>query len=351
MKELEIRSKEALSSLLSTVPLIEIRNLKTALQTQAWNPDFIVEIEVSGKSRFLICTIKANGQPRFVTAAVLQLRDYVIGKEINATPIVIAPYLSPVTRQACREKGVGYLDLLGNAWLSFDGVFIDRQVADKPSSEHRELKSLFKPKSAQILRTMLREPNRAWRVSELSYVAGVSLGLVSNIRTALLDREWGQTTSDGFVLRDPPALLDAWVQVYEPPLGERKKFYTTLHGSALEKAARSAVSENSNGRALFASFSAAQWLAPYARVSSHHFYADSEGLEKLIKALELIPASKGENVVITIPKDEGLLLDTVEAAPGVICTSPAQTYLDLSVAGERAQEAAEHLRQEKLTWS
>jgi len=55
-------------------------------------------------------------------------------------------------------------------------------------------------------------------------------------------------------------------------------------------------------------------------------------------------------VVITVPRDEGLLLDTVEAAPGVLCTSPVQTYLDLTVAGERAKEAAEYLRQEKLTW-
>ena len=101
---------------------------------------------------------------------------------------------------------------------------------------------------------------------------------------------------------------------------------------------------------LFSSFSAAQWLAPYARVSTNYFYADSEGLEKLVNALQLVPASKGENVVITIPKDDGLLLDTVELAPGVICTSPVQTYLDLSVAGERGKEAAEYLRQEKLTW-
>jgi hypothetical protein len=46
----------------------------------------------------------------------------------------------------------------------------------------------------------------------------------------------------------------------------------------------------------------------------------------------------------------GPLHDTVEPAPGVICTSPIQTYLDLAAAGERGREAADHLRREKLTW-
>ena len=40
---------------------------------------------------------------------------------------------------------------------------------------------------------------------------------------------------------------------------------------------------------------------------------------------------KGENVVVTLPNDLELLADTVEPAPGAVCTSPIQTYLDLSI--------------------
>jgi len=64
----------------------------------------------------------------------------------------------------------------------------------------------------------------------------------------------------------------------------------------------------------------------------------------------LAPSVKGENVVVTVPKDLGLLRDTVEPAPGAVCTRAVQTYLDLWVSGERGQEAAQHLRQEKLSW-
>ena len=88
----------------------------------------------------------------------------------------------------------------------------------------------------------------------------------------------------------------------------------------------------------------------YGRTGTHYFLADEAGLQKLQAALKLAPASKGENVAITVPKDLGLLADTIEPAPGAVCTSPIQTYLDLSIAGERGAEAAEHLRQERLSW-
>lgn len=350
MNEFETRSAAALRELLSRIPILKIDSLQPEPASAAWKPDFTLHIKASGKPHSLICEVKASAQPRFVNAAILQLRDYVSHNDANVTPILIAPYLSPAARQMCREKGVGFLDLEGNSWITFNGVSIDHQVADRPPSERRELKSLFRPKSAQMMRVMLREPNRTWRVAELAEATGVSLGHVSNVRTILLDREWAQATSDGVFLSDPEALLDAWVETYEPPSGEQKRFYTTLHGSALENAARNVLGHGNGVHALFSSFSAAQWLAPYARISTHYFYADSEGLENLTKALQLTPTSKGENVVITIPKDKGLLLDTVETAPGVICTSPVQTYLDLSIAGERGKEAARHLRKETLIW-
>ena len=93
--------------------------------------------------------------------------------------------------------------------------------------------------------------------------------------------------------------------------------------------------------AAFASFSAAQWLAPFGRTGTHYLMADAEGVQDLRAVLQLAPASKGDNLIIIVPKDVALLGDTVEPAPGAVCTSPVQTYLDLSIAGERGAEAAD----------
>jgi len=350
MKELIVQAREALHQLLSQIPIIEIESLGQNLAEANHAAGLLAHIRTAKMERTLVCEVLTNGQPRHVRTALLQLHEH-IAHEKSAIPVLIAPYLSPATRVMCRNRQVGFLDLQGNAWIAFDGVFIERQVTDKPATEHRALKSLFKPKSAQLLRAMLREPEKAWRVIELVEATGVSLGHVSNVRTALLDREWARTTSTGLYLSAPDELLDAWSSSYEAPVGERKRFYSPLHGASLENATRRVFSQDLKGHGCFSSFSAANWIAPYSRIGTLHFYADPQGLEALKEALQLTPVTKGDNIVITLPKDKALLFDTVEPSPGVLCTDPVQTYLDLSIAGERGQEAAHYLRQEKFRWT
>lgn len=351
LKLAETQVSEALRLLLEKISILKIETIEAEAATGEWAPSCVARLRVNGRTHWLVCAYQSSGQPRHARSALLALRDHVTQRAAQATPIFMAPYISPAVRQLCEDQGVGYLDLEGNARIAFDGVFIERTMAGKPVAEKRELKSLFRPKSAQVLRTLLREPGRAWRVAELAAFAGVSLGHVSNVRTGLIDREWAYASADGVVLSAPDALLDAWRDSYIAPPGRRLQFYTPLHGRAFDDAARSALRAHGDpGRAAFSSFSAAQWLAPYGRTGMACFMADENGLHKLQAALKLAPAAKGENVIVTVPKDLGLLADTVEPAPGVVCTSPVQTYLDLAIAGERGAEAADHLRQERLSW-
>lgn len=351
MKDVEHQAARTLRQLLEQVPAIQLLDIEHESLHPSFAVDIVAHIGVAGARRVLVCEVKSSGQPRHVRTALLQLRNYIAHQAPDATPLFIAPYLTLEAQALCREQGVGFLDFEGNTLLVFDGIFIERQVASKPVAERRELKSLFKPKSAQVLRAMLRDPNRAWRVTELAQVADVSLGHVSNVRTGLLDREWAQVSDEGMRLSEPDTVLDEWRDAYEPPAGRRMNFYTTLHGGPLEAAARQVLQGDSEaGRAIFASFSAAQWLAPYGRTGMQYFYADDAGLEHLLTGLKLSSTSKGENVTVIVLKDLGVFRDTVEPAPGVICTSPVQTYLDLAAAGERGREAADHLRKEKLTW-
>ncbi len=347
----ELHAAEALRLLLGQVPAIEHLDVQRPdTHSTGDDVDLVAVLDVSGRRRTLVFEVKANAEPRHVRLALLHLRDYVKRQATGAVPVLIAPYLSAKAQALCREYDVGFIDLEGNAHLVFDGVFIDRQVASKPAVERRKLRSLFKPKSAQVLRVLLREPRRAWRVVELAETAGVSVGHVSNVRSGLLDREWAQVSTDGLFLGDPDALLDAWREAYEPPAGARHGFYTTLHGTSFETAVRELHPAEATGWTALASFSAAQWLAPYGRTGTQYFYADAAGLDRLRSVLKLATASKGENVVVTELADPGLFRDSVEPAPGVVCTSPVQTYLDLVMAGERGSEAADHLRQERLQW-
>ena len=352
-RQVEKQAAEALRSLLERSPGIEIGEIVREPSIGRGHPvDILASISAFGRHHRIACEVRSNGQPRHVRNAILYVRDYVANLDFDAAPMVSAPFLSERSRALCVEYGVGYLDLHGNAFLQLPGILIDVSVTGEPPAERRGLKSPFRPKAARILRVMLREPEHAWRVADLALAAGTSLGHVSNVRRALLNREWAEELGGGVVLSNPDAVLDAWRAAYRPPDGDAEKLYTSLHGMAFEDAAKAIFSlrPQHGGSLAFASFSAARWIAPYGRTGTEYFHADREGAAQIADALGASGVDRGENVNIRILEDQGILADTIEPAPGVICTSPVQTYLDLSVSGERGVESADHLRREVLSW-
>ena len=178
---------DAVCDLLGHVPNLEIGSVE-----HDYPIDLRIALTRGGLNYALIIAVKENGAPRFVRSAVYQLRDYVahVDTDQRLIPMLVSPYLSPESRAICTDHNVAYLDLFGNAHLAFDSVYIDRAVADKPKAENRALRSIFNPKAAAILCVMLREPDCAWRVTDLAEKANASLGHVSNVRKALLEREW-----------------------------------------------------------------------------------------------------------------------------------------------------------------
>lgn len=351
-KELETRAGEALRKLFDGRPQIEVEKIELVPHVaDECRADILASISVFGRRHTLVCEVKHNGQPRYVRNAALQLRYCVSRMTIGAIPVLIAPFLSEKSRAICIDHNVCYLDLHGNVLFQAPGILIDVTVADRPVTERRDLKSLFRPKAAHILRVMLRNPKRVWRVAELAEASGASLGHVSNVRKVLLNREWAENPANGVALADPDALLDAWRNTYRRPDGDLIKLYTSLHGRTFEETAKDVLSAHSfRNSAAFASFSAARWIAPYGRTGIDYFYADREGAEKIADTLRASNVAKGSNVEILVLKDRNILEDTVEPAPGVICTSPVQTYLDLSISGERGAESADYLRRKTLVW-
>jgi hypothetical protein len=352
LKEGESLGLQSLLELLAQVPAI--RGVEPVL-SRAWDAsgiDALVGLQLEERLQPLACAVLANGQPRHVRLALWELTHAIRRDCPDAIPLVIAPFLSPASQALCKEHKVAFIDQQGNARLVFDGVFIERVAAGKPASVRRDLKSLFTPKAAQVLRLLLRDPWRPWRVTELAEKAEVSLGQVSNVRRALLDRELATVTEEGLALKDPDALLDAWSEAYAGLGGKKNSYYTTLHGKGLEDAFLELFrDQRDRPGVLLASFTAAKWLAPYGRIATHNLLSQPAELEHLHQTLALQPAVNGANVVVTMPAHEGVFLDAVHPSPGIVCTSPVQTFLDLSAAGERGKEAAEHLRSKLLRWT
>lgn len=347
---IERKAADALRAFLGTIPQFSISNMAVMGDPveRDHGIDIVAETEFAGSPLRLVIEVKSNGQPRMAHHAAYRLKRYLDQSGQEGVPMLMAPYLSEQSQAVCREEGIAYLDFEGNARIAFGSVFIERQVEGKPDPERRALRSLFKPKSARILRVMLDDPGRAWRVIELAEAAKVSLGLVSTIGSALRDREWADQSADGLRLVDPAGLLDEWARNYEAPKGQEVRHYTHLHGNALAERLRELSADE--GRVALASFSAADWYAPFVRQSTSYFYADEKGLGALQTHLKLSSPAKGANVVVRVPDEDGVLDDARPVAEGLVATSPVQTYLDLMAGGDRGTEGAAHLKDQLLRW-
>lgn len=315
--------------------------------------DFVVQFDVAGQRRVLLCEVKMNGSPKTARQAIHQLISYQSRHSGYDHPhealVFVAPYVSPQVRAVCQDFEVNYCDFLGNCRIVMSGLYIDRQVAQTPVAEKRDLRSLFKPKSARVLRYLLKTAPEPRRLTEIAEATGVSIGQVHKLKTALTERDWIEETPDGVVIRSPDLLVDAWRAENKSPPGLRMGYYTALHGRALDDAVEAAL-VRTRGGAVLSGGTAATWLAPWLTPGAVELYADSPSTSELVDMLGLEPALKGPSVWITTLEDSGPLMDAVEVRPGVRVTSPLQTYLDLSCGGERGREAADHLRRELLPW-
>ena len=355
----EAAGLEAVRDLLHRIPGAEVATVAQPQTTDDRQVDGLLRVDCGGTIRLLAVEVQAQGAPRFVRSAVYRLESCVAHIRQSAAPhpaeqivpVLVSSYLSPESRAICLEHDVAYLDLEGNARLAFDGVFIERSVPSKPKPETRALRSVFTPKAAAILRALLREPTRPWLVTDLAASANVSLGHVSNVCKALLEREWADRQRDGVVLTQPNALMRTWREYYRRPRGHRIEAYTHLHGLQFHELARSALNAHQgHPRAIYALASAAQWIAPFSRDATRSFYADEAGAQHLRETFDLKPVGMGANVVLHITTDESLFDDAIQPVPDVFCTDPIVTYLDLWCGNDREREAAVHLGKEVLPW-
>ena len=346
-REVERDWPEHLRPLLERTPAVA--DLTIRAEPVDDGPDGEVDFYVNGKIHRLLIECKSIGQPRQARSAALQLGRQVFRENELTRGVFVAPFISPAAREELASTNIGWLDFAGNARIAFPDLHIEiERTNSDPFSTKREQRSLFAPKSARILKLMLEsQTDRAWKVNELAWATGVSVGQVSNVRQALLERDLASADQGGGVrLTRPSELLDLWRDSDPKPPKVWLRAHTIMHGTSLDKAIEQAMIEASaeHGQLLFASHSTARRLAPFARVPGEYFYADAIGLGLLSSRLKLTSVERGENVTVFAIDDESLEQHPDESIPGRRMTSPVQTYLDLLGTGERGREAAEHWR-------
>lgn len=341
-----------LREILKTSPIVQGILIDTAPSISDRVLGGEAEFLVGDEAHRLKIVCQLSGQPRHIRYAINQLGPQNFSPKSLIRGLVVAPFISLASRTILAESNIGWLDMAGNFRIVFPRFHLEILTTTRdPFATKREQRSLFFPKSARLLKILLHRPQQAWKISNLASEAGVSAGQVSNVRKALINKEWAATeTGEGFRLTQPNALLDAWRDDGAQAPHIQIRGYTILHGQKLDEAIEKAFTEaaNEGAKILLASHSVARRIAPFVRIAGEFFYADAAGLAILSRHLKIAPTDKGENVTIYRADDEGIWQETMGLMNKLNATGPIQTYIDLLSSGERGREAAEHFRTEKI---
>ncbi|MBQ0141618.1 MAG: hypothetical protein KBT06_02245 [Prevotellaceae bacterium] len=281
--------------------------------------------------------VKSNGEKRFAFEFIEKTKSYIN----NACCLFIAPYISETTAEMFRNNKTSFMDLSGNCYI------LTRRIIFHISGKHnqyiqvREKKNyLSKSSSATsaILRTMLEQPEKLWKVKELSDATGKAIGTVSNVKAFLTEKGWINDQIHSFGLKDINELLHEWSKDYNKKESLERQYYSLDSIPELERQI-SDWSLSHNNSALLSGFSAAARYAPVVRYNKVHVYVDEKYLHEFVNNLNLEQVQTGGNIVITIPHDNTPCMFS-KTIDGSIVSSPVQTVLDLLSMPNRGEEAA-----------
>jgi hypothetical protein len=340
-------ARDVLGKILSAVPGMKLRWDPYATSDRAAVAklvDFTVEAnnDRNHTAYTLVVEFTQQGYPRQLRQAMDKLLRFHHRANALDYLVVAAPFITAEGATVCREENVGYYDLAGNCLLIFGSYYIERTGKPNPFRKSPSVipPSLYGPRSERVLRVLLGEREKSWKVVPLAEAAHVSTGTVSIVRNVLLDREWAREGEAGLQLTRPQELLQDWAAVWGRRR-ERPRTYFTLRPLA-EVERQMAQFARDQGRPFALTGTAGAWQrAPMTRYNRTQVYWEGDPAE-LANAAELKPAEAGANVQVFAPRDEGVFfqLDTVEGVPVV---SAWQLYLDLQRDRARGEEAAEHL--------
>jgi hypothetical protein len=261
--------------------------------------------------------------------------------------VATAVYISPQSAAILRRGNLGYLDLSGNCYLAFENVLIEKEGKRNLRPSTRPLKSLFAPRATRVVRVLLTEPQRPWRLDELARGSQVSLGHAHNVVKRLEDLAWVERDENQRIRLGKPAdLLDAWCDSYTYLENEIATFFTPERITRRLIAEIVRAAEGQRRRYAFTMHAGASLVAPHIRMPAIHCYLEGDP-GPVAGALGLRAAEGEGNVHLLSPYDQGVFHGLLEKG-GLKVVSLPQLYVDLAHYERRGREQAEHLRREAM---
>ena len=308
--------------------------------------DLLVRFKMGPAESTLILEFTSVGQPRQIRESIARLAE-LRRDHPAAYPVAVAEYVSAQSATLLRRAGMGYLDLSGNCYLSFDHVLIEKEGKPNLRPSTRPLRSLFAPRASRVARVLLVDPQHAWRLEELAKAADVSLGHAHNVVKRMEEASWIERGDHQRIrLTKAGELLEAWRDAYTFRLNRTEGGFTAERITRKLVAELARVCHAEGRRYAFTLHAGAALIAPSVRFPAIHCYV--EGDPKPVMAGLGLRAAEGEgNVNLLEPYDEGVFYAPMtKGGLPVVCLP--QLYVDLYRYERRGREQAAHLRREAM---
>jgi hypothetical protein len=309
--------------------------------------DLLIKFRLGEQEHTLVVEVCSLGQPRQIRAAVTRLTE--IRRELPAAwPLATAVYIGPQSARILRNHNLGYLDLSGNCYLAFENVLIEKEGKRNVRPSTRPLRSLYAPRATRVVRMLLTDPGRAWRLEELARAAGVSLGHTHNVVRRLEELAWVERDDrQRFRLTKPADLLEGWGESYTYRANEISSYFVPERPSRKFMTELARAAEAAGRRYAFTLNAGASLVASIPRHPLIHCYVDGDPAA-VASTLGLRPASEADGALhLLAPYDPGVFTGLLEKGGlNVVCLP--QLYVDLLHYERKGPEQAEHLRREAM---
>ena len=309
--------------------------------------DLLAKFRLGEHEQTMAVDVVSLGQPRQIRAAVTKMAE--IRKAMPAAyPVAASVYIGSQSARILKDNNLGFVDLSGNCYLAFEHVHIEKEGKRNVRPSTRPLRSLFAPRATSVVRVLLAEASRAWRLEELAKAAAVSLGHSHNVVKRLEDLRWVERDAAQRIhLGKPADLLQAWCESYTYRAHEMASYFVPerVTRKLMADLARTLTAEGR--RYAFTLSAGLSLVAPQARLSGVHCYLDGDPAP-IAAALGLHPAGEADGGLhLLSPNDPGVFYGPLDKAGLKVVCLP-QLYADLVHYERRGAEQAEHLRREAM---
>jgi hypothetical protein len=312
--------------------------------TAGWGgPDGTIVINAHGFLATLAVEAKRSLGPRDVAGLFGSVGQKLRALSPNVPILVVAPWLSPRTRELLSAEDVNYIDLTGNAQVRLDApaLFIVAQGADRdPTPTPRGRARVRGPKAFRLIRTLI-DVKPPYGVRELADATRLAPGYVSRLLDALDDDVLvGRSKRGGVESVDIENLLRRWTENYDVFKSNDATPYLAPRG-VRAPLARVAGASGIGRVAVTGSFAAAR-LAPVAAPALLALYVEKP--TAVADGLDLIAADQGANVVLLRPFDS-VVWERIVESNGVRYVAPSQAAADCLTGNGRMPAEGEALTQ------